>query len=98
MPMFLVMRRQAGPQFDRTRPLEQQSRWAEHARFMDDLVARGFIILGGPLSDDGRVALAVEAASPLEIEQTLARDPWHASHLVVDSIERWTIRLDGRSP
>jgi hypothetical protein len=30
------------------------------------------------------------------VRSTLARDPWHGSHLVVDSVDRWTIRLDGR--
>jgi hypothetical protein len=95
--MFLVMRRQAGPAFDRAKPLEQQSRWLEHARFMDDLFERGFFVLGGPLSNDGRVAFAVEASSPAEIERTLAADPWHTSHLVLDSIEPWTIRLDARN-
>ena len=28
-----------------------------------------------------------------EIRETLARDPWSGSHLVVDSIDPWTIRL-----
>jgi len=40
---------------------------------------------------------AVEADSPDDIRATLARDPWSESHLVIESIEPWTIRLDGRS-
>ena len=28
--------------------------------------------------------------------ETLARDPWSGTHLVVASIEPWTIRLDAR--
>ena len=63
MAMFLVVLRQSGPEFDRSRPLEEQSRWSEHAAFMDALVDDGFIVLGGPLADDGRVAHAVEADS-----------------------------------
>lgn len=31
------------------------------------------------------------------IRATLARDPWSETHLQVDTIEPWTIRLDGRS-
>ena len=27
---------------------------------------------------------------------TLARDPWSETHLRIDTIDRWTIRLDGR--
>ena len=39
---------------------------------------------------------AVEAESEDAVRATLARDPWSETHLVVDSIEPWTIRLDGR--
>jgi uncharacterized protein YciI len=94
--MFLVVLRQSGPEFDRSRPLEEQSRWPEHAALMDALVDDGFIVLGGPLADDGRVALAVEAASPEAVRETLARDPWSETHLRVAAVEPWTIRLDGR--
>jgi hypothetical protein len=63
---------------------------------MDGLVADGFIVLGGPLGDEHRVILAIEAASEEQVRSTLARDPWHGSHLVVESVDPWTIRLDGR--
>jgi hypothetical protein len=94
--MFLVVLRQSGPEFDRSRPLEEQSGWSEHAAFMDGLVDDGFVVLGGPLADDGRVAHAVEATSPEAVRETLARDPWSETHLRIDAIEPWTIRLDGR--
>jgi uncharacterized protein YciI len=94
--MFLVIVRQSGPEFDRSRRLEQQSGWAEHAAFMDGLVDAGFIVLGGPLAGDGRVAHAVEAESEDAVRATLARDPWSETHLRVDAIEPWTIRLDAR--
>jgi uncharacterized protein YciI len=94
--MFLVVLRQSGPEFDRSRPLEEQSRWSEHAAYMDALVADGFIVLGGPLADEGRVAHAVEADSPQAVRETLARDPWSETHLRVDTIEPWAIRLDAR--
>ena len=94
--MFLVVLRQSGPEFDRSRPLEEQSGWDAHASYMDELVDRGFIVLGGPLADDGRVALAVEAASEDAVRATLARDPWSETHLRVDRIDPWTIRLDAR--
>jgi hypothetical protein len=64
---------------------------------MDELVEAGFIVLGGPLAADRRVAHAVEAESAEVIRATLARDPWSESHLVIDSIEPWTVRLDGRA-
>jgi hypothetical protein len=96
MAMFLVLLRRSGPEWDPVRPMEQQSAWDEHAAFMDGLVEDGFVVLGGPLLDEIRVAHAVEAASEDEIRATLARDPWSGSHLVIDAIEPWTIRLDSR--
>ena len=94
--MFHVVLRRSGPQWDPSRPLEEQSDWPAHASFMDGLVDLGFIVLGGPLADEHRVVHAVEAESEDEIHATLARDPWSESHLQVDTIDRWTIRLDGR--
>jgi uncharacterized protein YciI len=96
MAMFLVVLRQSGPEFDRSRPLEEQSGWDAHASYMDALVDSGFIVLGGPLAGDGRVAHAVEAESEDAVRATFARDPWSETHLQVDRIDPWTIRLDAR--
>ena len=92
--MFLVTLARTGPEWDPSVSLEEQSGWAEHAAFMDGLVAEGVIVLGGAL-DEVRVAHAIEADSPDAVRAALARDPWTGSHLVLDRIERWTIRLDG---
>ncbi len=94
---YFVVERRTGPQWDPSRPLEEQSGWAEHATFMDRLVDDGFIVLGGPLADERRVILVVQAASEDEVRTVLATDPWSGSHLVVESVDRWTIRLDGRA-
>jgi uncharacterized protein YciI len=93
--MFHVVLRRSGRQWDPSRPLEEQSGWTEHASFMDGLVDSGFIVLGGPLADEHRVVHAVEAESEEEIRATLARDPWSETHLRIDTIDPWTIRLDG---
>jgi len=93
MAMFLVVVRRSGPHWDASKPLEEQSGWPEHAAFMDGLVDDGFIVLGGPLADEQRVAHAVHDSSQEEIRATLARDPWSGTHLVIDTIDPWTIRL-----
>jgi uncharacterized protein YciI len=95
MTYFVVLRRR-GPQWDQTRAMEDQSQWDAHASFMDGLVDGGFVLLGGPLDDGERVVLIIEAESEDDVLATLARDPWSVTHLVLDSIDRWTIRLDGR--
>jgi uncharacterized protein YciI len=97
MSMFLVTLHRSGPQWDASKPLEEQSGWPEHAAFMDGLVDEGFIVLGGPLADEHRVMHAVEAESEDAVRATFGRDPWSETHLRVDAVEPWTIRLDGRS-
>jgi uncharacterized protein YciI len=96
MATFLVLVRRTGPEWDRSRPMEEQSDWDAHAEFMDALVDDGFIVLGGPLADEERVAHVIEAESERAVRETLARDPWSDTHLVIDAIEPWTLRLDSR--
>jgi hypothetical protein len=98
MAMFHVVVSRTGPEWLRGRPLEEQTGWEAHAAFMDGLVEDGFIVLGGPLADEERVVHAINAASEDEIRATLARDPWSGSHLIVEVVEEWTVRLDGRKP
>jgi uncharacterized protein YciI len=93
---FFVVARRSGPEWDSSRPLEEQSDWPAHASFMNGLVDKGFVVLGGPLADEHRVVLAVEAESEDDVRDTLARDPWHDTHLRIDTVDAWTIRLDGR--
>ncbi|MBA3398586.1 MAG: hypothetical protein H0U01_01355 [Acidimicrobiia bacterium] len=64
---------------------------------MDRLVDDGVVVLGGPLADERRVVLVVEASSEDEVRGVLDNDPWSGTHLVVESVDAWTIRLDGRS-
>lgn len=95
--MFHVVLRHSGPEWDLARPMNEQTSWAEHAAFANELEASGFVVLGGPL-DYIRVVLAVEAESEEEVRATLARDPWSGTHLVVDAIEAWDVKLDSRAP
>jgi uncharacterized protein YciI len=94
--MFHVVVRRSGPEWDTSASLRRQSGWTEHAAFMDDLVERGFIVLGGPLADEQRVVHVVEAESEDAIRATLAEDPWSDTHLEIEAIDPWTILLDGR--
>ena len=96
MATFHVVLSRSGPQWDPSRALEEQSGWPAHASFMDGLVDAGFIVLGGPLADEHRVVHVVEAESEEAVRATLARDPWSETHLRVEAIEPWTLRLDGR--
>jgi hypothetical protein len=91
--LFAVVQRQRGPKWDLSRPMEEQAGWDEHAAFMNGLVDGGFVVLGGPVGNEGRVLLIVRAAGEGEIRATLAEDPWSEDLLLILSIEPWTIRL-----
>jgi uncharacterized protein YciI len=94
--MFHVVLTRSGADFQHGVPLEQQTRWPEHAAYLDALVDSGFVVLGGPLPDERRVVIAIQAASEEDVRAVLAQDPWSGTHLQVDSVEVWSIRLDGR--
>ena len=94
--MFLVVLSWSGPKWDTLLPLEDQWQWNQHALFMDTLVDDGFLVLGGPLADEMHVAHDIETESEETVRETLALDPWYESLLRIDSVDAWTIRLDGR--
>jgi hypothetical protein len=96
MPTFLIVLSRSGPGWDSSRPMEEQSDWRAHASFMDDLVDKGVVVLGGPLADLHRVVLVVQAESEAVVRDILAGDPWLGTHLLIDSLDQWTIRLDAR--
>ena len=43
----------AGLNHDSTKGTREQPFWDEHAEFIDRLAAEGFILMGGPLVDEG---------------------------------------------
>ncbi len=51
MELFVLRLERGGP-WDWSRDMREQDGWDEHAKFMDDLVDEGFILLGGPLEGD----------------------------------------------
>jgi uncharacterized protein YciI len=86
-----------GPGWDSSRQIRDQDGWAQHAAFMDGLVADGFIILGGPVGSGAETLHVIEAADEDAIRARLAADPWaQAGLLRVGTIESWALWLDGR--
>jgi len=97
--MFAVTM-ESGPSWDDSRPRREQDDWAEHAAFMDGLVADGFIVIGGPIGDvEGRYTMhAVDAADEDAIRARFAEDPWAPTGMLrIAKIEPWTIWLDSRN-
>ena len=99
MPVFAV-RTARGANWDPARGLREQGYWREHGLFADSLVAKGVIILGGPVdSDDPQdiALMAVEAADEGAARAAFDRDPWTVHGIFrLKDVRRWTIWLDGR--
>ncbi|HTW21398.1 MAG TPA: YciI family protein [Mycobacteriales bacterium] len=90
-----------GPGWHHDVGIREQPGFAEHAEFVDELVARGVIVLGGPIDggDPDDVALiAVAADSAEQVRAFFADDPWTKDGVfVLKSVRAWTIWLDGRT-
>lgn len=94
--VYLLVRLIRGGPWDFSRSMREQDGFEEHARFMDELVEEGFVVLGGPL-DERRIALVIDADSEDEVRSRLAQDNWTQNGmLTIGSLEPWTILLDGR--
>lgn len=95
MKTLFVVNQIRGQAWDASKPIRSQALWDEHAAFMDQLTADGFIVLGGPLGDpEGEAMLVVDALDEETAQATLAKDPWRDSgHLIEPKIQTWTIFL-----
>jgi uncharacterized protein YciI len=65
----------AGPKRDLSKGTRQQPLWDEHAAFIDQLVAEGFVLMGGPLVDEDGAMLIVNADEENEVREKLKNDP-----------------------
>ena len=90
-----------GPNWDHARGIREQAHWAAHGAFADGLVARGTVVLGGPVEvpDPDVIALiVVEAGDADAARAAFTADPW-TEHGVfrVKEVWPWTVWLDGRT-
>jgi uncharacterized protein YciI len=87
----------AGPNRDHSKDSRAQRFWDDHAAFIDGLVAEGFIVLGGPLVDEGGALLIVQAENETEVREKMKDDPWYEHGMLkLESVKRWEIFIDER--
>ena len=87
----------AGSNRDLSKRTREQPFWDEHAAFIDQLVAEGFILMGGPLVDEDGALLIVNAEDENEVREKLKSDPWFKkSILKLEAVKRWQIFIDAR--
>src|SRR5438552_18299351 len=85
----------ASPNRDLSSCTREQPFWDEHAAFIDRLVADGFILLGGPLVDEGGSLLIFIAKDENEVREKMKNDPWlEHGILKQEHIKRWQIFID----
>ena len=97
MKNIFVVISSAGPNRDVSKGAREQPFWYEHAEFIDRLVAEGFILIGGPLVDEGGALLIVNGEDENEVREKLKNDPWRDQGILkLESIKRWQIFIDAR--
>jgi uncharacterized protein YciI len=98
MPHTFVVTSTAGPNRDHAKATRDQPLWDRHAAFIDALVDSGFIVLGGPLPDEGGAMLVVRAEDEADVRARLADDPWYVGGILeLVAVKRWQIFIDQRS-
>ena len=97
MKSTFVVISSAGPNRDRSMSTREQPLWNEHAAFIDQLVAEGFILMGGPLVDESGAMLIVNADDENAVREKLKDDPWYRHGILkLESVKRWQVFIDGR--
>jgi uncharacterized protein YciI len=89
---------QAGPNWDHSKGVREQAYWDEHAQFIDDLFARGVVLMAGPFAPEGTGALVIlNVETTAEAHAIYANDPWKDQGILfVADAREWTIFLDAK--
>jgi uncharacterized protein len=86
-----------GPKREHSKSTREQPLWDEHALFIDQLVADGFVLMGGPFPDEDSAMLIVNADDENEVREKLRDDPWMKHGVLkLESVKRWQIFIDVR--
>jgi uncharacterized protein len=95
----VIVRFAAGPAWERGGPIREQPGWDAHAAFIDALIERGTMVMGGPFSDNTGSMILLEGVGAAEAERLVAGDPFLENGVfVLDEIREWTIFVDELTP
>ena len=94
----VLVRFRAGPTWA-SGPPEDQLGWDEHAAFVDELVARGTMVMGGPFADYSGSMILLEGVGEQEARDLVAGDPFIANRVfVLDEVRAWNVYVDELTP
>ncbi len=98
MSTLYVVTSTAGAHRDLTKGTREQAYWDEHAAFIDELVENEFIVLGGPLVDEGGAMIVVREQSESAVRERLRDDPWYQHGILrLESVRRWEMFINETS-
>jgi uncharacterized protein YciI len=88
----------AGPMWT-SGPPEEQSGWDDHAAFIDELVARGTMVMGGPFADYSGSLIVLENVGEHEARELVSRDPFIVNGVfVLEDVRAWNVYVDELAP
>jgi uncharacterized protein len=94
----MLVRFRAGPTWKAGLP-EEQAGWDDHAAFVDDLVARGTMVLGGPFADHSGSQVVLENVAEDEARELVGRDPFVVNGVfVLEDVRAWNVYVDELTP
>ena len=90
----MVVRFRAGPTWT-SGPPDEQPGWDDHAAFVDELVARGTMVLGGPFADHSGSLIFLENVGEDEARALVAGDPFVVNGVfVLEDVRAWNVYVD----
>lgn len=96
--MRVLVRFRAGPTWE-SGPPEEQPGWDEHAAFVDDLVERRIMVMGGPFADYSGTTIVLERVSEDEARELIQPDPFIGNGVFeLDDVRAWNIYVDRLTP
>jgi uncharacterized protein len=94
----VIVRFRAGPTWT-SGPPEEQPGWDEHAAFVDEVIARGTFVMGGPFADQSGSLSVLENIGEEEARELVAGDPFVTNGVfVLDDVRAWNVYVDKLTP
>ncbi len=94
-----MVRFRAGPAWTPGESVRDQPRWDDHADFVDALVARGTMVMGGPFADRSGSMILLEGLDEEEARRILASDPFIENGVfLLDEVKAWEVFVDALGP
>jgi hypothetical protein len=91
----VVIRFAAGPAWEHGGPIREQPDWDAHAEYIDDLIEKGTMVMGGPFSDNLGSMSLWEGVDANEARRIIAEDPFIKNGVfVLEEVREWTVFVD----